>query len=354
MWSDGISQAAQSPGNLFLEQDWREAYAKHQPNGVIEIHELRQGETRLALSVAPERMRRVPCTVLRVLGDPLADQCWFGTDVPWDCSQAVTALRQGPAWDVAVFSELCMDESDRATLDRAIEATGLRGHWRQCGRAPVVPLSGRDKPLTDADYSSTLRRRLKRSRKKLDQAGHVTIVHKLPKADEVPALIETLKGIEDASWKGDADTGLFNAQRLGFVHDLSERLARRGQLEIYLLLLDDTPISYRYGFRYGNRFLDYNLAYLSEYHHLSPGRILLDEIVKTSQALGLEAVDASRGSLERPHILADWPGYIRDHHRLTLFAPTPKGRLLHFIETRVRPLVLGLKHRIAAGEDKAK
>lgn len=345
VWSEGLYKTSQSAGNLFLENDWLEAYALHQPSGPIAVQSLIQGDTRLAFTLARERVRHLPCRVLRVLGDPLADQCWFGPSSSWDWTASVSALAEGPSWDVAIISELRCEAVERAEIDASLASAGLSGHWRQCGRAPVVPLSVDGKPLTESDYSSTLRRRLKRSRKKLDQAGKVSIVHKLPTPDEALELVETLKDIEDGSWKGDADTGLFSEEKLTFVKDLSKRLAAAGQLEIYLLLLDGKPISYRYGFRYANRFLDYNLAYLTDYHHLSPGRILLDEIVKTSQALGLEAVDASRGSMERPHILIDWPGYVRDHYRLMIFAPTAKGLLLRAIEKKLRPLALKFKDR---------
>ncbi len=339
-------QAGRPAGNLFLEEAWLGAFAAHQPAGPVAIRTLAQGDLALAFSVGRERVRRLDCRVMRVLGDPLADQCWFGPGRDWDWAACVTALADRPDWDVAILSEMRGDADTRARIDAALAARGLSAHWRQCGRAPVVPLSPEGKPLTDKDYSSTLRRRLKRSRKKLTEAGAVTVVHKLPDPDEALTLLDTLKQIEDGSWKGDADTGLFGDATLPFVRDLSQRLAAQGMLEIYLLLLDGTPISYRYGFRHAGRFLDYNLAYLSDYHHLSPGRILLDEIVQNSQKLGLEAVDASRGSMERPHILVDWPGHVRDHHRLMIFAPTLKGRLLRLVETRIRPLALRVRKRL--------
>lgn len=344
VWSKGLAQPTVPAGNLFLSDDWLEAYLAHQPAGRFDVYSLCLNGARLAFSYDRQKIRRIPCRVMRVMGDPLADQCWFEASANWDWPSAIGAMRDGPECDVMILSELRAEAGEREKIDRAIAASGLRGHWRQCGRAPVVPLDA-EKPMTDADYAATLRRRLKRSRKKLEAAGVVSVMRTCPEPGEVDGLLETLKVIEDGSWKGDAETGLFGDERLAFVRDLSHRLAGSGALEIYVMTLDGKPISYRYGFRHGNRFLDYNLAYLKEYHHLSPGRILLDEIVKTSQDLGLEAVDASRGSLERPHILADWPGHIRDHYRLTLYAPTLKGRLLHGIETRLRPAILHLRER---------
>lgn len=347
-WSDGISdRGAVSAGNLFLDDAWVDAFARHQPTGPLEPFALTMGQVRLPFGRARETMRGLPVRVMRVLGDPLADQCWFDPGAAWDWPAAVAALSRGPACDVVVLSELHAGEEERDAITRAARNAGLRPQWRLCGQAPVVYLKTAGGDLKFEDYSSTLRRRLKRSRKKLDEAGQVTVEHHLPTPSEVDPLLERIKSIEDRSWKGDEGTGIFSAARLPFMRDVSHRLAAKGALELYFLNLDGVSISYRYGFRHAGRFLDYNLAYLPDYHHLSPGRLLLEEIVKTSRQEGLEAVDASRGSLERPHILRDWPCEIREHYRLTLYRNTPKGRLLHLLETRVRPVVLSLRERFA-------
>ena len=344
-WESRLVEEQVPAGNLFLEDPWLEAYARHQPDGPIDVHSLTVGQDRIVLGRRREKQRGFSARVLRFLGDPLADQFWFGDETCPDWATMIAGIDKAPRWDVAVLSELNLSEKTRNDICRIAFDHGLKTHWRLCGKAPVVYLERDSKPLDFGDYSSTLRRRLKRSRKKLEAAGKVEVFHHLPKPEGVAPLINVMKSIEDASWKGSEGSGLFSDKRLPFIRDLSLALAARQQLEIYILELDGQPISYRYGFRYNNRFLDYNLAYRQEYSQLSPGRILLDEIITTSQKLGLEAVDASRGSLVRPHILADWPCEIREHYRLTLFNRSLVGRALYQIETRIRPMVLSLKNR---------
>ena len=344
-WENGLAEERVPAGNLFLEHPWLNAYARHQPDGPIDVRNLTVGQDRIAFGSRREKQRGFSARVLRFLGDPLADQFWFGDETRPDWAEVIAGIKKAPRWDVAVLGELNLPENTRNDISRIASGHGLKAHWRLCGKAPVVYLERDGKPLDFGDYSSTLRRRLKRSRKKLEAAGKVEVFHHLPEPDGVAALIKVMKSIEDASWKGAEGSGLFSDKRLPFVRDLSLALAARQQLEIYILELEGHPISYRYGFRYNNRFLDYNLAYRPEFGNLSPGRILLDEIITTSQKMGLEAVDASRGSLVRPHILADWPCEIREHYRLTLFNRSLIGRLLYQIETRIRPLILSLRNR---------
>ncbi|WP_139229772.1 GNAT family N-acetyltransferase [Litoreibacter janthinus] len=312
-----------------------------------ELHVLSGDGVCIPFELIDTRVRGISTRVLRVLGDPMADQFFVtqATGVSW--SELMEGLSRAPTCDMIVLSELQEMPPDQTASDRGCGKAGFAALWRQCGNAPVVVLNQGGKALEFSDYSSTLRNRLKRGRKKMTAAGDMQVAHYLPTPEEVDDLLATLKSIEDDSWKGDEDTGLFRDDRLDFVRDISEGLAAKGELEIYIMSLDGTAISYRYGFRHEGRFLDYNLAYREAFSALSPGRILLDEIVKTSQVEGLEAVDASRGSMIRPHILADWPSDIRPHYRLTLYRPTIRGRLLHFLETRAKPLAQKLRSRFS-------
>lgn len=333
-WGTRLPDVVPNKGCLFLESVWLKVCANHMQG---ELHVLSGPKVCLPFELITLPVRGVPTRVLRVLGDPLADQFFVmqAAEITWP--DILDAFNHGPACDVIVLSELQATPALENLIARSALDTGFRMIWRQCGNAPVVALKPDGKDLDASDYSSTLRNRLKRGRKKMAAAGEMRISHYLPKPDDVDDLIETMKSIEDDSWKGDEDTGLFRDDRLDFVRELSHGSAAVEQLEIYVMSLDGHPISYRYGFRHDGRFLDYNLAYRQEFGALSPGRLLLDEIVKTSLSHGLDAVDASRGSMIRPHILADWPCDIRPHYRLTLYRATPRGLLLYFLETCAKP-----------------
>ena len=156
------------------------------------------------------------------------------------------------------------------------------------------------------------------------------------------------------SWKGQQGVGIFSTpERSRFYADLSQKFAQRGWLDVAVLERDAKVVAYRYGFRFRGFFLDYNLAHRSTDEKLSPGRVLLDEVVRDSHRLGLAGVDASRGSLHREHLLADWDSTSRWHARWLLFGSSLRARLLAFGETRARPALRRLAGAASSAEAEA-
>lgn len=341
------------PGaTLFNTFEWLTTWVGAMAGG-RSVHTLsvRRGERLSAcvpLTYGREIMCGLPVRSLRFAGEPLADRVALvaeGDDVRrlvWD---ALVAFPR--PWDVAVLSELPDDPSQRVAVERWGAARGIGCLWRRCARSPILELDGRGPDGIRAGYSKTLATRLRRSRKRLETAGAVRFERLVPEPGDVDGLVRACKSIEDASWKGRRSVGIFSEPgRSRFFRELSRRFSAKRWLDIGLLRLDDRLISYRYGFRFKNVYFDYNLAFDPAYAPLSPGRILLDEMVASSAAAGLSAVDASRGALDHGHQLEEWTDRSLDHYRLWLFAPTVRGRLLGTIRRRLLP---GLRVIRAAG-----
>ena len=75
--------------------------------------------------------------------------------------------------------------------------------------------------------------------------------------------------------------------------------------------------------------------------------MLLDDIIQAASTRGLARVDASRGSIHRPHLLDDWTTAHLDHYALWLVNATVRGALLHLLATHVNPWRQRLSARIA-------
>ena len=108
--------------------------------------------------------------------------------------------------------------------------------------------------------------------------------------------------------------------------------------------LDGQLIAYRWQPRFRGGILDYNFAHLPQYDGLSPGRVLLDDIIQAAASRALDRVDASRGSIRRPHLLADWTNEFVDHYTLWLTNDTVRGLLLYLLAKHVNPW----RHRLGA------
>ncbi|MBB3021697.1 CelD/BcsL family acetyltransferase involved in cellulose biosynthesis [Microvirga lupini] len=186
--------------------------------------------------------------------------------------------------------------------------------------------------------SKALRTRISRSRKKVAATGQTGFARIIPLPSEVPDLLRTIAAIEHVSWKGKAGVGIFSAsERYAFFQEVSLALAASRRLEILLYAIGDRVVSYRYGFRVGRTFLDYNFAHPVELDDLSVGRVLLAEAIQTASASGIDTFDASRGSLQKPNILTDWTSDAIEHHEVWLFARSLWGELLRLAITKAKP-----------------
>jgi CelD/BcsL family acetyltransferase involved in cellulose biosynthesis len=334
---------------LFQTPEWVLPWWRHLGQGRLRVLTVRREGRLTTLVPLVERRESVPlvgANLLAFAGEPEADRQVFLSDPddPRALEAAVTALLdRARSVDIVRLSEVLAGSKTDDVLSRRLMGPGRPAVRRICARAPYLPL-GRSWEAIEASYPSTLRTRLRRARKKQQQAGALSFRRWLPGVAELPDLLARFHDVERKSWKGDRGVGVFSTpERRAFFAELSERLAGRGWLDVATLSAGERLVAYRYGFRFRGTFLDYNLAHDPADAHLSPGRVLLDEIVRDSHRLGLETVDASRGQLLEGHLLGDWTSLARWHARWLLFSPSPKGRLLAFAEMRLRPMVRRLR-----------
>ena len=364
---------------LFNTLPWCEAAATALPASralhVLQVADAGGLAAWLPLTVGRERIHGLPLRTLRLLGHPFNDRVALPLR---SADQAladvvVDALLACPCrWDVLVLSEM-HDASERRQLDAALKARAIAADWRACSSTPVLALTpsrprpqlplvagaageastaNAADPAISADSGKAASRRASRARRKLAAAGSVRFERLLPTPDQVPRLVARCKAIEDRSWKGAHGQGIFShPDAEQFFRDAGTRLAARAWLDIGLLYVDEQPVSYRFGFRHRGAFLDFNLAFDQAFSAFAPGRILLDDMIASSRAQGLVAVDASRSSRAEPHLLAEWSGARIEHHELWVFAPTPRGTLLGWARRSVRPLLHRL--RVRGGRDLA-
>jgi CelD/BcsL family acetyltransferase involved in cellulose biosynthesis len=357
---DLAALVASVPGTTFFNTwEWLSCAASALPPGrSLHVLAIRENGTLVAcvpLTWGSERLHGVPVRSVRLLGDPLADRVGLlvaGEDDDRRRRFVLDAIVEFPKpWDVILLSELVEDPGLRALVRGWAHERGIGVHWRHCARSPVLALGQADVRALRASYPKTLTTRLRRSRKRLEAAGKVEFERRLPGPGDVERVLDAFKAIEDASWKGEREVGIFStAGRYRFFRALSEAIARRGWLDVGMLSLDGRLISYRYGFRFQGVYLDYNLAYAPEFARLSPGRILLDEMITSSLELGLAAVDASRGAVGDGHQLQEWTDRYVDHYQLWVLAGSARGRLLLALRQGLRPALQRVRDLVGRRE----
>ena len=353
---EGIAEAyralvAEVPhATIFNGLPWNRAAARHLVARGRELVVLAAWRGQRLVGCLPmtrgwEPLWGVPARTLRFLGYPLADRLALlvAPDAPEATGTILDELaasdRSGT--DVAILSEVPRMRGD-ARCPRRWDDGRHSMEVRHVSRAPVLSVSVGTDPM--AEGRNGLRKRVARARRKLGKEGRVRFERHRPDARGIGPLIETVAAIEGRSWKGAQGTGIFErGARRAFFTEVSRALAEDGLIEISLLRLDGEAVGYRYGFRVGSTYHDYNFAHPSELDALSIGRVLLDEVVSSAAGSGIEVIDASRGSLTRGNILQDWTSAYVDHDELWLFGTGPWGHAMSVLVRRGKPAARRLK-----------
>lgn len=341
-WSDLV--ARDPDASIFQTPEWMIPWRRHLAAGCLRVLAVRRSDRLVALVSLIDHREAIlggRARVLAFVGEPEADRLGILAD-PGDPdaleAAAVGLADAAPAVDVVRLGEVCTGSPTDESLRRVAAARRIPAVRRVCSRAPVLFLEGSWEAI-EARYPEALRTRLRRARRRQQETGGLAFRRWQSEPREVPSLLERFREIERRSWKGQRGVGIFSTpRRWDFFRELSLRLAQRGWLDVATLASGDRLVAYRYGFRFRGVFLDYNLAHDPADSRLSPGRVLLDEVVRDSHRLGLTAVDASRGSLASPHLLADWTTVSREHARWMLFGPSWRGRALGTLERRLKPV----------------
>jgi CelD/BcsL family acetyltransferase involved in cellulose biosynthesis len=347
-WSDLVDRCPTA--SIFQTPEWVSAWWKHFGTGRLVVLTVHHDKRLICLApfvAGSEKRFGVTLQTLSLAGEPMADRLGLLFDPAFDglSTAARAVVEQLRSFDLVRMAELTMHGPEETALlgeARRVHAPMAIRVW---SRAPVLRLE-RSWEEIERSYPRALRTRLSRARAKQKQAGEWSFRRWQPAPPELGPLLEAFRGLEDRSWKGESRVGIFSTARSrDFVRDVSEKFARRGWLDVASVTANGALVAYRYGFRFRGVFLDYNLAHDPAYARMAPGRILLDDIIRDSHRMGLSAVDASRGRIDPPHLLADWTSESRLHSLVLLFGPSLRGRAMSSVERTFKPIARRLLRR---------
>ncbi len=294
------------------------------------------------LMTAPARHARLPATVLQFIGTPLADRMDLliepgrAAEVAACILDAVQTARV--KWDVLSLREVPGNSPTLPAVRAHADARGWNRDERPCACAPVLPLA-RPYAALHAGLSRNLKRQLTKAHTRLRQRGAPAFTRRLLLPEDVGPALDTIVPIEQASWKGGAGVGIFkNATQCAFYRAALHAMAAAGLVDLALLAVDGTVVSYQLSFRVRGRCLLYNKAFLPAWANASPGILLLDELVRDSvDRRDVHVLDASRSMRVKPDSLAGWASEAYTHFELTLYPPRWYPRGLHLLHASLAP-----------------
>ncbi|PUA47371.1 cellulose biosynthesis protein [Pseudomonas protegens] len=281
--------------------------------------------------------------VVRHLGHPLSDRL------------ALLVAEAGrPAMAEALRQIRRQLPHDLLQLHELVDADRLLAPWCRASGYSQSSLSCRvpEHLIVAADGeepSGTLRYELRRGRKRCAEID-ARVVRLAPGADDIDPLLERLREVEQASWKGADGLGIFSGpERQQWMGTALRGLAAEGCVRVVMLEHQGRCISYRLGLLERGRLYDYNIAFLAEYANLGSGRLLLDEWIRWGLDAGWQWVDASRVSLSRSsHQLHERMSGLVLQQRWSFYSWRPRGLLLGLAER----LWLLLKPRLKAWRER--
>jgi CelD/BcsL family acetyltransferase involved in cellulose biosynthesis len=240
-----------------------------------------------------------------VAGEALFRQLAAQND--WDVLRIADVPEHGQAWH----------------LYRAAVAAGFPvGAWPS-QRSPFLLLPSSEEEL-QGHVSSQLRSSARRKLRQMEKKG-LTRVERIQTSDLAPALEEFFK-LERSGWKGRNGTACDqDEQTRSFYMRLAELAVEKNWLSLSRLTLDGQTAAFHYGLTYDGVYLLPKLAFREEFSDLSPGLVLMHEVMRDCIQRQMRAIDFLGTDDEWK---SRWSRAVVPHYWLYIFPKTLKGRLL--------------------------
>jgi CelD/BcsL family acetyltransferase involved in cellulose biosynthesis len=114
---------------------------------------------------------------------------------------------------------------------------------------------------------------------------------------EDPSALRHWERLHTLRWEQEGGSGAVDGPAtLEFHRDVSQRLAARGRLRLYLLEAEGAVVACIYGFEHGTKAYFYQCGYDPAWAKRSVGSILLGMVVEETHRRGLLELDLLRGS----------------------------------------------------------
>ena len=328
-----------NPNEPSTSFEWTSAMATHyvRQGDRCLLVQLRRGDVLVGL--VPLVLRQMKVMGQRIgLLTPLSEENNTHSDLLLACaddesvSAFVSALgRLGVDWDCFRLARLLEQNPLVPALRRVLGSGGHRHLMRQ-----GVPAYVLDLPSSFADYlasrSAKFRNHLKRSIRKLQEAGDVGVTV-LDRADGFEQAYDALLLVERASWKQSHGTSIVSVERqASFYRDFGRAAFGSGRLQLQWLTLDARPIAYNLGYMTEAGYHYLKTSYDAAYRQFSPATCLRARLVESLIARGVPRLDFPGEPYEWE---AQWTDTIRWRLACTIYPPTVRGRALSAID-RIR------------------
>jgi hypothetical protein len=256
------------------------------------------------------RLEKTRVGRLRVLTYPMDNWGSFYGPIGPDSAEALKAAmdhihRTQRDWDMIELRWIGAPGTDPQQARNAMRAAGFQAYptvWNQT--AAVDFSAGWEEYL--AGRKGVWLRRMRQTEEKLLRQGRVSFLRCRPaskqQGDGDPHwdLYDACEAIARSSWQASATDGttLSHETVKGFLRDLHVLAASAGMADMSLLMLNDQPAAFIYGYHYRGRAYGLRRGFDAELSRTGLGSVLLWNTLKESAQRGDGMYDMGIGSLE--------------------------------------------------------
>jgi CelD/BcsL family acetyltransferase involved in cellulose biosynthesis len=339
-----------TPGASFFHTlDWLETYWRHFGAGqrLRVLVAYAAGEP---LGILPLVVRKEPLRLggVRVLTYPLHDWGSFygpiGPNPTATLLAGLSHLRRTPAdWDLLDLRWVDAAH-DRGRTARALDIKGISATTAVWAQSAQIEIAGTwDQYL--AGRKRKFRENIRAAERRLAERGRVEYLRWRPQgaargdADPRWDLYDACEQLAARSWQGDSTTGttLSHDPVRPFLRDAHQAAARAGAAEVNLLLVDDAPVAYAYGYQYDGRVFGLRTGYDAERVHQGAGTVLFARKICDSFERGDRLLDFGAEYLEcKRH----WVTRLATSYHYTHY----RGRALRGQALRFKRWLAGVRH----------
>lgn len=259
----------------------------------------------------------------------------------------IAALRADARPDAIMLRKVRVD----STLHAAMAGFATSGHASpfvaaEAGAAPFVDLA----PYPDfADFHATVsfksRKNLRNARNRLARNGELTVLVD----DQGEGLAAAIAGSHAGrlDWldrEGQVSRAFADPAFETFLAALAKPEVTGLGVIAVTIKAGDTPVAYQWGFVHKKRYYAYIASWAPEYEEFSPGKMIMEEVLRACHARGIEVADflmpASRykftwatGAVD----VTDWSAPL-----------TVRGRMIALWNSRLRPALKALYVKLPA------
>ncbi len=324
-WDELADEVGAAP---FLRPGWFKAWHEAFGCGALTIVAVRRGPRVAALLPLVERRggARSPTNDHTPLFDILA------VDEAAACDLAGAVLERHPR---SVTLQLV--DPDAPATRGWLAGASAAGY--ATASAPILRSPYIDTTCGWAEYEARIDSKMKsdirRRRRRMDDAGEVTLeVH--DGTSGLDALLDEGFRVEAAGWKGQTGTAIIASPTTRrFYTQVARWAAERGWLRLCFLRLDGHPVAFDYNVHAGRVYYGLKGGYDEAFRRFSPGKVLLMAMIERIFDEGVDRYDFL--GEEEPYKL-DWSDGTRPRVLAQAFSPSPLGVVERIAYTHGRPL----------------